>query len=232
MMSATVERKKLQHNRMAPGRYRDPHGRLWSCQISKETQQPTTPLTPVGWKSPNPMLTPPQKYLEFGEVQGEMAINYDRWLQDNGEAWKERDGWVMECAVKLFNVGAVRAIKDNDPELMKLAGPGPMSPEFIKAMKANLIDSRAGRWALGLPGANGKPLPMPSWAAAQMATLAIHETYDGSDTDMVIDASRYYDDDGAIEDAQEAADRLAAANQYLDLDEAIEATPRRPARRR
>lgn len=213
MLGATV-REKLQYHRMRPATYRDQHGRMWSCQVSTETLHPTTPLTPVGWRAPFPMLVPDAKYLTIGEAFGELVIDYDRWLKDVADARKEYDLWVLECARRLYGGAALQAIKNAEPELRRMAGPGPISPEFIRAMK-----SGASRWALGLPHSSGRPFPVPAWAEAELWTLQVHETWDGTDVDTAVDAARYADEEPVGEDEQARLERLEAQARYGDVEE-------------
>lgn len=225
LLDAVVHREKLQYHRLRPATYRDPHGRRWSTQVNTDTLHPATTLTPLDWAAPHALLVPPAKYLRVSEVLGELGIDYDRWLADVTVSRRDYEQHVMHCARQLFNAGAVDAIKRNDPDLRALAGVGPMSPEFVRAMKANLVDPTVGRWPLGLPGTHGQPLPMPRWAVAEWQSLQVIETYDGSDVDTTLDVTRYADDEAVDEDAQAAADRLEAQLKWQDDEDALMADP-------
>lgn len=218
-LAATV-REKLQYHRLRPGIFRDQHGREWSCQLSTETLHPASPLTPVGWKAPYPMLVPPAKYLGMGRAFGTVEIDYDQWLRDIHEGRRAYDEQVMEWARRLYGGAALQAIKAGDPDLRRVAGPGPMSPEFVRAMKAGVS-----KWALGLPHPSGVPYPTPKWAEAELHTLQVYETWDGTDVDTAVDATKYADEEpvfGWDETAGEARDdepaTVAAAAERRDAE--------------
>lgn len=226
-LAATV-REKLQYHRLRPATLRDQHGREWSCQLSTETLHPATPCTPVGWRAPHPYLVPPQKYLAQGR-SFTLEIDYDAWLRDIHQARREYEEQVMEWARKLYGGAALQAIKSGDADLKRMAGPGPMSPEFVRAMK-----SGASKWALGIPHPSGVPYPVPAWAQSEMDTLQVYETWDGSDVDTAVDPSRYADEEpelGWHDDTDPMPDAaLAAADAARYGDAAPELPP--PARPR
>jgi len=210
MLASTIQ-GKLQYMRMRTARFRDPHGRQWSCEISTETLHPCTPLTPVDFRVPHPMLVPPAKYLNVSNVFGELTIDYDTWLVDVANARREYDAWVMEAARHLYKGAALDMIRAGDADLIKFCGPAPMSPEFVRAMKSGVS-----KWVLGLLP---KSAPVPAWAQKEMHTLTVVETWDGSDVETGIDVDRYRDDDAIDEDADAMAERLAAAARYGDVED-------------
>jgi hypothetical protein len=215
MLNATVQ-QKLQYHRMRPAVFRDQHGRRWSAQVSTDTLSPCTPLTPVGWQAPYPMLMPDGKYLVMGGAFGELVIDYDRWLRDLFDGRRAYEQQVLEWARKLYGGAAMEMIRKGDPDLQRVAGPGPMNPEFVRAMK-----SGANKWVLGIRRPDGTPYPVPTWAAEHLWTLQVTETWDGSDVDTSVDASRYADaeDDALPEDAAATAARLAEQLRYSDAEE-------------
>lgn len=212
MLGSTIK-EKLQYERMRSATFRDQHGRKWSCAISTETLHPCSPLIPADFRTPHPYLTPPAKYLQIGTAFGEIVIAYDAWLTDVSEARREWDNWLRECAILMYKGAAVAMMQAQDADLLKMAGPAPMSPEFIKAMK-----SGESRWVLGLRRADGTKPATPSWAHAILHTLQIVETWDGGYVDTSVQAGRYADDEPDA-DAAERADRLALALKYADDEE-------------
>ena len=210
MLQSTV-RGKFQYEKMQTALYRDDHDREWSCQISIESMEPCTPMSPSDFRTPHPYLTPPGKYLRTSRGRlGRLSIDYDQWLTDVSEARREWDNWLRECAVSMYKGAAMAMIQAQDSDLMKMAGPAPMSPEFILAMK-----SGESRWVLGqLP----KGAPTPKWAQGILHTLQIIETWDGGYVDTTVLPGKYADDE-TDEDAQERADRLMAALKYSDNEE-------------
>jgi hypothetical protein len=211
MLASTIQ-GKLQYMRMRSAMFRDQHGRQWACEISTETLHPCTPLMPVNFRAPHPMLVPPAKYLQVSNVFGEIVIDYDGWLIDVANARREYDAWVMEAARHLYKGAALDMIRAGDPDLIKFCGPAPMSPEFVRAMKSGVS-----KWVLGLLPTSS---PIPAWAQKEMHTLTVIETWDGSDVETgLIDAEKYRDDDVIDEDADERAERLAAAARYGDIED-------------
>lgn len=228
-LAATV-REKLQYHRLRPALLRDQHGREWSCQLSTETLEPATPCTPVGWSAPHPYLVPPAKYLLRGRTFGTLEIDYDGWLRDIHQARREYEEQVMEWARKLYGGAALQAIRNKDADLRRMAGPGPMSPEFVRAMK-----SGASKWALGIKHPSGVPYPVPQWAASELDTLQVYETWDGSDVDTAVDPTRYQDDEPDLGWADDGEPMPAAVGAAADPDAARyrddEAAPAAPRRR-
>lgn len=222
-LAATV-REKLQYHRLRPAILRDQHAREWSCQLSTETLEPATPCTPVGWTAPHPYLVPPAKYQRQGRSFGTLEIDYDGWLRDIHQARREYEEQVMEWARKLYGGAALQAIKNRDADLRRMAGPGPMSPEFVRAMK-----SGASKWALGIKHPSGMTYPTPAWAASELDTLQVYETWDGSDVDTAVDAARYADEEPdlgwADDEAQETDAAAVAAEAARYGDAAPELAP-------
>lgn len=217
MLSSTIK-EKLQYQRMKAATFRDQHGRKWGCSISTETLDPCTPLTPADFRTPHPYLTPPAKYLKMSGVFGEIRVAYDQWLTDVSEARREWEAFFRECAITMYKGAAVAMMQAKDADLMKMAGPAPMSPEFILAMK-----SGESKWVLGITRPDGTRYPMPRWAQDVMDTLVIVETWDGGTVDTTVEAGKYADeDDAASEDAAERAARLALAERYADDEDAAD----------
>jgi hypothetical protein len=147
-----------------------------------------------------------------------LTIDYDQWIIDLADASREYREYLLQTAQKHFGAAAMRAIEERDPKLKSLAGPPPGALEYVRAMKAG------NKWALGLLRPDGQAYPMPPWAAPMIETLLPLETYGGSHIDTVVDDGEFpdvemdSDADGAIR----VADRYADADQYLDLEDAID----------
>jgi hypothetical protein len=217
-LGATIKVKGQQDYRR-PAEFRDQHGRGWATQIDTQTMAPCVALSPYGWSAPLPALVPPQKYLTTVDGRfGMLTIDYDQWIIDLADASREYREYLLQTAQKHFGAAAMRAIEERDPKLKSLAGPPPGALEYVRAMKAG------NKWALGLLRPDGQAYPMPPWAAPMIETLLPLETYGGSHIDTVVDDGEFpdvemdSDADGAIR----VADRYADADQYLDLEDAID----------
>ena len=211
MIGATVK-ERMWADKVRTGIFRDQHGRPYSTQVDKETGDPAAPLTPTNWRAPFPALYPAPKYQTFPrDSMGMMVIDYDRWLIDVSDAWKEYSQELQFWARKEYGGAAMRALEEGNPRLRELAGPPPASVEFVRAMRAG------NKWALGILKPDGSRYPMPPWAADIVDTLFVHESFDGTGVDLAADANAYPDVED--EDALAVAQRYAAASQYADLEE-------------
>lgn len=227
-LGATIKRKSQQDYRRAAV-LRDQHGRKWGTQIESETMEPCVAMTPFGWSAPLAALVPPQKYLlTSGTEFGVITVDYDRWIIDLSDAEREYRDHLLQTARQHFGAAAMRAIDERDPKLKQLAGPPPSSSTYVKAMKAG-----TSKWVLGIPKPDGTRYPMPPWAVGELDSLKPVETYGGTGVDLGgDDGTQYLDvEDGSdAELAIAAAERMAAAAQYADLDDLV--NPETPAKRK
>lgn len=216
-LGATIK-VKGQEDWRRPATLRDQHGRTWATQINKETLHPVIAMTPAGWRSPFATLTPAQKYLKVPQHEfGMVFVDYDQWIVDWSDAEREYRDHLLQVARKEFGAAAMRAIDERDPKLRLVAGPGPQSVEFVKAMKAG------NKWALGIPRADGTPYPMPPWAEPLADSLRLIETYDGSNIAQDVTIDMYPDvDDDTGDDGPTIAARYGAAEAYADLEETVD----------
>jgi hypothetical protein len=217
-LGATLKRKGQQDYRR-PAVLRDQHGRRWATQIETETMEPCIAMSPSGWSAPFPALVPPQKYLKTNASEfGLVSIDYDQWIIDLSDSAREYRVHLLEVAQKHFGAAAIRAIEERDPKLRVLAGPPPGALEFVRAMKSG------NKWALGLLRPDGLRYAMPPWAAPLADTLLPIETWGGSGVDIDASAAEFPDvePDGVEDVAARVADRYADADQYLDLEDAID----------
>ena len=220
-LGATIKRKSQQDYRRAAV-LRDQHGRRWGTQVESETMEPCVAMTPFGWSAPLPAMVPPQKYLiTSGTEFGVIVIDYDRWIIDLSDAEREYRDHLLQTARQHFGAAAMRAIDERDPKLKQLAGPPPAATTYLKAMKAG------NKWALGILKPDGTRYPMPPWAVDELDSLRAIETYGGTGVDLGADDAALYPDveDTDAELAIAAADRMAAAAQYADLDELVNPEP-------
>ena len=117
-------------------RLKDQHGREWFAVIEKASGAPTG-LVQAMFAVPHPALIPPQKYLVFPpDEPNQVRINYREWaaeLEHRELEWQAERRRVMS----IIPGGA------QNPVLVDLMGPQPMSPAPVKAME------QGNRWALG-----------------------------------------------------------------------------------
>jgi hypothetical protein len=199
-LGATIKRKSQQDYRRAAV-LRDQHGRKWGTQVESETMEPCVAMTPFGWSAPMAALVPPQKYLGTNGTEfGVIAIDYDRWIIDLSDAEREYRDHLLQTARQHF---------------------GPAATTYLKAMKAG------NKWALGICKPDGTRYPMPPWAVGELDSLKAIETYGGTGVDLGSDGAEFYPDveDTDAELAIAAAERMAAAAQYADLDDLVNPEP-------
>lgn len=227
-------RNRRYHQRIKNNvRWTEPNGRVWIGTRDKETGHPTGGLRlHPSYQPPYATLIPIiAHYFQFDdEDEGRVTIDYRQWRIDaaNDEArWKQ-----SMLKVALEKNQTAETVEALPPLVHDIVGKRPMAEIFIAAME------RGNRWALGIPNKHGVLDPVPAFATpALLQTLVRVETTHGSGETSDFDDALFAnpDDDGFVppeldDDAEEAAARLEAQDNYADLDDEHPPTPRTPVR--
>ncbi|MHB1310636.1 MAG: hypothetical protein ACYC3L_01375 [Gemmatimonadaceae bacterium] len=137
----------------------DQHGREWEGEFDLRT---LTWVGPLHLRIADPPVDIPLKYVEpvkgpnGRNVAGRVIVREERWLKDTLERlveWRQ-DMTLRAKAMYPSNYGEM--LKNPSRDLLVEVGPGPIHPDFIRAMMAG------NKWALGLT--NKKP----SWVTDAM----------------------------------------------------------------
>lgn len=165
----------------------DQHGRKWETTLDFIANGPCGPINPKGWSAPLSVHT---KYLKFQpEDASNLLIEYDRWIEDTENAWKDYDTRLYNDAIMLFGAQGPKAYREKSPELVRHTGPSPEPVELIKAARAG------NKWVLGLKRQDGSDYPIPEWAEPfiRKAEVAKEEFPDVEDLDRYGDIEEEFD---------------------------------------
>lgn len=183
----------------------DQHGREWDVTLDNKNNRFCTPPYP---RFKEPVVTPLQ-YVGHGRRLGQLVIDYDAWLRDNGAREDEIQSTLVTLAADLEPNRVAEAIETPSASMLRVLGGNMLPHEFILAKKAG------NRWALGLSAVE------PRWLTDDLkARLAQHLGRTTRQARAAEDLSRFRDDIDADDDLMPPEDpRLA---QFQDLEEAVD----------
>lgn len=148
----------------------DRHGRQWETTIDFIANDACAPINPC-FTSP---LDIPSKYVKLDPKSiSSLLIDYDRWIQDLEDGYKDWDQRLYDDAIMLFGAQGPRAYKERVPELTRHTGPAPLPVDLVKGARAG------NKYMLGLTD------KMPSWVEAVMPKVVevVQEFPDVDDLD-------------------------------------------------
>ncbi len=137
----------------------DQHGRSWEGEFDLRT---LTWIGPLHLREASPPVDIPLKYVEpvkgknGRNVAGRVVVREERWLKDTLERLVEWKGDMVKRAKAMYPSNYGEMLKQPTRDLLSEVGPGPIDPEFIRAMIAG------NKWALGLTDRR------PSWVTDDM----------------------------------------------------------------
>lgn len=169
----------------------DQHGRSWEGEFDLRT---LTWIGPLHLREAAPPVDIPLKYVEpvkgknGRNVAGRVVVRYERWLKDTMERVVEWRQDMTKRAKAMYPSNYGDMLKAPSRDLLMEVGPGPIDPEFIRAMIAG------NKWALGLTDRR------PSWVTDDMleGAAALKRSFgwrEQVDADGDIDPSLYPDAD-------------------------------------
>lgn len=123
---------------------RDQHGRPWMVVLEKKPMSPC--YVTANFTVPDPRLVPPTHVLVFPpDLPSTITIDYDRWLGEVTEAWRDRRKRRIEVERKLYGQRAGAPDSEPSEEVLDIIGPEPLDPELVRrCMKGDRV-------LLGLP---------------------------------------------------------------------------------
>jgi len=196
-------KRSLQAERRASEIWTDQHGREWAAERDLKSGHPCTPLVPLGWRAP---ILPPPQFIRFGSARGRpiITIDYAAWKEYAGIVQAEYEEEVRYHAVRMFPNSWAREIDQQNPLIMQEAGRPPYAVDFVTACEAG------SRWALGLSQQK------PKWLTPELeATLPKAKRLSPADARTTV----FDDADGADDERDEIADRMARAARFAELDD-------------
>lgn len=206
-------------------RFTDQHARAWNSSIELKTGHPTGVMEPTWTKgltqlAPNgarvryavpEYLIPPTGYVKPGADHGQLVVDYDHWITDLKEAWKEWRSRVRSLEIKFH--GDKANPESPSAQTLDLAGQPPMRVELLLAMRSG------NRWALGLSP------KMPSWAKPLVPTNdTVDMAFPDAEEEEYLDAedenlSKVFQQ-ASVVGAESEADRLARLEEALTQETA------------
>ena len=206
-------------------RFTDQHGRTWNSSIEIKTGHPTGVMEPTWTKgltqlAPNgakvryavpTYLIPPTGYVKPGPEHGQLVVDYDHWVGDLKEGWKEWRSRIQKLEIKFH--GDKANPEHPSAQTLDLAGQPPMRLELVLAMRAG------NRWALGLSP------KMPKWAKELVPTDTLAEMdFPDAEEEEYLDVedenlSRVFTD-AASDGSESEAERIARLEEALTQESA------------
>jgi hypothetical protein len=141
---------------------RDQHGRPWMVVLEKKPMSPC--YVTANFTVPDSRLVPPTHVLTFpADLPSTITIDYERWLTETTEMWRERRKRRIEVERKLYGQ---RANPDSEAseEVLDIVGPEPLDPELVRRCM------NGDRELLGLAPEATKPARTATATPKQVAT--------------------------------------------------------------